>query len=299
MEHQTKLPTESGSLPSALYGRDEDEIDLFELWDIIWAGKWWVIVCVLIGAASGVTSAMLAPKIYEATVVMMPARSDGASGGLSSLVGKFGGLAALAGVNVGGGGGSVDEAKNVLHSYAFLSRFIEDQKIMEYLYPLEQRKTTSTPSLQSAVRRFTGQLLSISDNKKSGAISLTIAWTDPHLAARWANALVARLNREMRELDVGEAKRAIAFLNQKLKETSVVEMQQTLYRLIEAQTKTVMLANVREDYVFRIIDPAFAPEVRSRPKRSLIAMMGTILGGFAGLLVVFGRRVVLSYRQRR
>ncbi|WP_372763543.1 Wzz/FepE/Etk N-terminal domain-containing protein [Litorivivens sp.] len=299
MEEQTKPQTEPNALPPALYGPDEDEIDLFELWDIVWAGKWWVILCVFIGAGTGVTHALLAPEIYEATVVMMPAKDEGGSGGLSSLVGQFGGLAALAGVNVGGGGGNVEEAKTVLRSYAFVSRFLETQKLMDHLYPPEQRKAENPPSVQQAVKQFTRSVLSVSDDKKSGAVSLTIAWTDPDLAAQWANALVAMLNMEMREQDVGEAKRAIAFLHKKLEETSVVEMQQTLYRLIEAQTKTVMLANVRDDYVFRIIDPAYAPEIRSKPKRSLIAVLGTMLGGFAGLLIVFGRRVVLSYRQRK
>lgn len=40
-----------------------------------------------------------------------------------------------------------------------------------------------------------------------------------------------------------------------------------------------MLTDEREDYVFRVIDPAVAPGMRSAPRRSLIAIKGIMAGG--------------------
>jgi LPS O-antigen subunit length determinant protein (WzzB/FepE family) len=48
--------------------------------------------------------------------------------------------------------------------------------------------------------------------------------------------------------------------------------------LIEEQTKTIMFANVRDEYVLKTIDPALIPELKSGPKRALICIVGTLLG---------------------
>ena len=51
-----------------------------------------------------------------------------------------------------------------------------------------------------------------------------------------------------------------------------------IYNLIEEQTKNIMLANVREEYAFKIVDPAIVPEIRVRPARRKIAIMGLLVG---------------------
>ena len=62
-------------------------------------------------------------------------------------------------------------------------------------------------------------------------------------------------------------------------------MQTIFYQLIEEQTKTIMLANVRKDYVFKTIDPAIIPEEKDKPKRALIVILGTMLGGMLSIFI--------------
>ena len=50
--------------------------------------------------------------------------------------------------------------------------------------------------------------------------------------------------------------------------------------------QTLMLANSRAEYLFKTIDPAIAPERKSRPWRTLICVLGTLLGGMLGALGV-------------
>ena len=50
-----------------------------------------------------------------------------------------------------------------------------------------------------------------------------------------------------------------------------------------------MLANVSKDYVFDVIDPPVAPELKSKPPRALICVLGTLLGGMLGVVVVLIR----------
>jgi LPS O-antigen subunit length determinant protein (WzzB/FepE family) len=68
-----------------------------------------------------------------------------------------------------------------------------------------------------------------------------------------------------------------------------------LFSLIEEQTKTLMLANVRDEYVFSTVDPAVVPELKDKPKRSLIVAVAIVLGGMFGLFgVLIGSALVNS-----
>ena len=55
----------------------------------------------------------------------------------------------------------------------------------------------------------------------------------------------------------------------------------------EAEARMVMLANAQQEYVFKTIDPAVAPQEKSEPKRALIAIVATMLGGMLGVFTVF------------
>ncbi|TON86113.1 LPS O-antigen length regulator, partial [Vibrio parahaemolyticus] len=70
---------------------------------------------------------------------------------------------------------------------------------------------------------------------------------------------------------------------------SVADMQSTFYKLIEEQTKSLMLAEVQEEFVFKVVDPAVIPELKDEPKRALICVLGTLLGGMLGILSIFIR----------
>jgi uncharacterized protein involved in exopolysaccharide biosynthesis len=68
-------------------------------------------------------------------------------------------------------------------------------------------------------------------------------------------------------------------------------MQTIFYQLIEEQTKTIMLANVRQDYVLEVIDPAIVPEEEAQPRRALICVLTTLLGGFLAVIFVLIRGI--------
>ena len=63
-------------------------------------------------------------------------------------------------------------------------------------------------------------------------------------------------------------------------------MKSVFYRLIEEQTKTLMLANSTPEYVFKTISEPKVAEEKSKPKRALICVAGTFLGGFVSVVFV-------------
>jgi uncharacterized protein involved in exopolysaccharide biosynthesis len=114
----------------------------------------------------------------------------------------------------------------------------------------------------------------------------------PFLAQTWVNWLVDDINEVMRERKKRETQQNLAYLNNQLNKTSVAEMQSTFYELIKEQTKSLMLTEVQKDFVFKVVDPAVVPEMKLKPQRALISLMGFVLGGVIGLLVVFLRFVI-------
>jgi hypothetical protein len=109
------------------------------------------------------------------------------------------------------------------------------------------------------------------------------------IAARWANDLVAKLNLHARNRSIDEANRSVEYLNNELTNTHVFEMQQTIYRLIERELRAKVSANVREEFAFRVIDPAVPPEKRESPKRTLITLAAMFIAGFCtSLWIIFG-----------
>ena len=289
----------------------DDEIDLRQLFVTLWAGKWLVIAFTILFAAGGVAFALMKPDIYQASVLVAPANDEGSVKGLS---GQLGGLASLAGINLGGGGSNQTViAKEVLQSRAFLTDFIRRHELavplkatsgwnkekQQWQYNREvynpetkewlkdDKGASFAPTDWDLVKAFKGNHLSVSESKDTGMLTISIKSLSPVAARDWAGLLVADINEHMRKEDVGTSEARIAYLEGKLKETSIAGMQQVFYQLIESETRTVMLANAQPEYVFKTVDPAVAPQEKSEPKRALIVVFAVMLGGMLSVFIIF------------
>jgi len=293
----------------------DDEIDLRELFRVLWAGKWLIGGITFAAAMISVAVALMGPNIYRAEALLAPNDQQG-TGGLSALAGQYGGLASLAGINVGSG--SADNTAlglEILSSRKFVSEFIErhdilvplmaaedwdaesgELKINPRVYDLATDRwgrdvrppTKATPSLQEAHRVFMG-ILSVSQDQRSGFVSIAIEHISPTVAKQWVDWLVVDINSSIMQQDVAEAEQAIAYLNEQIGSTSLADLRNVFFSLIEEQTKTVMLAKVSPEYMLRTIDPAVVPELKYRPNRALTCVLGTLLGGMLSVLGVLIR----------
>ena len=273
------------SLPQAY----DDEIDLWALWDTVWSGRWLIIAITSLFAVGGIAYALMAQEWWRADVVLAPADKKALPGAL----GQLGGLASLAGVNIGGGGDQ--EPLAVLRSKGFARAFITEQDLMSVLLK-DVKSTDGKPlDIRDALREF-DKVRSVSDDKKTGLVTLGVRWKDPETAASWANLLVKRLNERQRAQALAESQRNVDFLQKEMASTSVVSLQQSMGRVLEGEMQKLMLARGNEEFAFKVIDPATSPKQRDAPKRALVAIVATLAGGFLGLLAVFLRKAI---RERR
>ena len=109
----------------------DDEINLGELWSVIWAKKLTVIFISFIFAVTSIYFAISQPNIYKASAILAPVSDEGGAGGLSALAGQFGGLASMAGINLGGGASDKTAlALEILKSRAFIKNFIAKHDLL-------------------------------------------------------------------------------------------------------------------------------------------------------------------------
>lgn len=288
----------------------EDEVNLLDYWRIVKTYKRMIYSIVLIVTALIVMLAFWMKPVYKSEVLLAPSQEKKSGGGLAKLASQFGGLASMAGLNIGGSGDSIEVAVATLKSREFTIQFIKDNNLMPVLYSkkwdAENKRwdvddPKKIPTFNKAYMMFSKKVRSISEDKNTGLITLSIQWKDPVLAAKWANQMVNRLNNLMRQKAIDEAQKSVAYLNKELEKTSVVELQQAIYSLIESQINNIMLANVRNEYSFKIIDPAVPPDNNDfvKPRRALMIIIAFIMSSFFAVFIAFFRFFISQAKEKQ
>ena len=272
-------------------GVSDDKISLRQIWQILWRGKRTVIAATTILALGSIAYALLAKEIYRAEVLLAPATEQSTP----MIGGQLGSLAALAGVNLGAGEGNGVVALAVLQSREFARDFIEQLDLMPIFFEEEWDAEndrwrvddpTEAPDVRDGVKFFHEQIFEVSEERRTGLVTLAIEWTDPDVAAEWASILVHRLNDRLRARALQEAQTNVDYLQSEMAKATLVTLQESIGRLLEAELPKLMLAKGNEEFAFKIVDPAVPPRERLRPKRALTAIIGTILGGLLGIFIV-------------
>jgi uncharacterized protein involved in exopolysaccharide biosynthesis len=277
--------------PTSLY--KADTIDLVAVSLVVWRYKYVIALVASIVVGATVFFALTMTPIYRAEVVVIPTRDDGA-GDAGSLANRLGGLASLAGLNLGSRSGTSADALAVLRSRHLAEQFIARNNLVADLVRDDKRSS----SLWFAVDRFRRIVTIVTDNDR-GTTTIAIDWRDPAVAANWATEFVALANDLIRTRALEDANRNIAYLNKQLEQTNVVELRRVLYNLIESETQKMMLANARVEYAFTVVDPAVAPESRISPRRTLMVLTGAALGVLLGVFVAIVINVGKWYRVQR
>jgi uncharacterized protein involved in exopolysaccharide biosynthesis len=252
------------------------------------------------------------PNQYKATAVIAPAQSGGSSM-LGAMASQFGGLASLAGIDLGGSeGGEAQEAMEIMQSWGFIEKFITKNNLAvevfaaegwsahnnklsidSSLYDSEQRQWVRNPPSGKTIEPTSWELykafierLSVSSDKKTGLLSVSIEYYSPLIAKQWVDLYIATINEHMRDRKLAQVNRNIEYLEVQIEKTAIAGMREVFYQVIEEQIKNKMLAEASPEYAFTTVSRAMLPEEKSQPKRALICILATLLGGMLSVLVV-------------
>jgi uncharacterized protein involved in exopolysaccharide biosynthesis len=262
-----------------------------------------LLATTVIGAVLALGVGLLMRPVFRAQAMVAPV-SPQTSSGVGGTLRQLGGIAALAGIDIGVGGGRKEEYLATLSSPGLARDFIQIQNLLPILYAdrwdaqaKRWRTGKKPPTLEQGVKRFNDDVVSIADDRRTSLVTVTVDWYSPQVAAQWANGLVELANDRLRADAIHTSQSSLEYLDRELAKTNVVEIRQAIYRLTEQQVNNAMLANVQREYAYRFIDRAVPPETKNSPKRKVMGAVGAVLGLFLGVMVVYIRRVRARRRE--
>ena len=298
----------NNSNSSFKYSMNESEIDLLGLLKILWIQKNIVISITLLSCVLVVIYSLSLPNIYTSKALVSPVQTDMNQ---QNPLGRYGGFASFAGINIQDktAAATAVETLNSLKFFeeSFLpninledlmavndwnsstNKLSYDNKVFDFDNKLWIREVSfpkeKTPSAQEAHRKFNDGHFSLYEDKDTGFITLHIKHHSPYIAQSWLNTILVNINKTIRTEQKIKTLTSIDFLNQQLIKTQYTEVKQALSFLLQQETEKLMLIESNQDYVFKTIDPPAVPELKSGPSRSLICIIGALIGGILSVIV--------------
>lgn len=189
-----------------------------------------------VGLIVGLLIAFAIPKEYKATVQLMPPDNQSNAGMLAAaLAAKAGGGAA--GSGLGAIAGDLLGIKNtgalfigILHS-----RTVTDRIVQRF----DLRKVYRTKLVEDAREELAGNTM-LSEDRKSGIVTITVSDRDPNRVAAIAQAYVDELNGLVAQLSTSAAHRERVFLEERLNQVKL-NLDEAAQELSKFSSKTAAI----------------------------------------------------------
>ncbi|NOY39735.1 MAG: hypothetical protein GXO95_05810 [Nitrospirae bacterium] len=307
----------------SIFPEDEEERTLLDYWRVLVKRKWLIIILVLVTVFATAIISLLETNIYQSRAVIAPVSdSGGKARRLAALASRFTGMPRI----TLPGTASSSEIIALLNSNILREKIIRRYNLLPVLFyeqwdegkkewkkddsfdfnpfkligsivkvirpedkvalKKEKEEEEGIPSMWDGLRAL-DNMVRVNDNIDRNTIEISVDFYDPEKAAAIVEDFLTTLNSHMSE----EAKRVAntnrRYLEDQLKSTADPLIKQKLYNLIAHQVETSMMAEVKENFAFKVLDPPTVPDRKIKPKRSLMVILSFLLSLFAGIFLAF------------
>ena len=294
-----------------------DEIDLNDILNTLILNRILIFSVTVLFALSSIVYSLNLTNQYRSEAIMSVAGTTASSGALSGL----NGLAGLTGISLP----MADDDKSVIaiqivESRGFLRHLITFEGILPSImaaksYDSESQKIQFDPEIYDYSKsQWIGDKgkglqskpsyletydvymkgISILKDLNTNLITISFEHISPVFAKEFLELIIRETNQLLRNQDLKESSDAIEFLLSEIPQSSLMSMKNAINQLVLKELETQMMAKVSTEYVFKIIEPPFVPEKKSRPSRALIVIAFSFLGGVFVTLWVLVRRYFLG-----
>lgn len=291
--------------------KNTDEIDFIEIYRSLVKEKFIVLTTVALCSLLAIIYSLLLPNIYTSSSTLTISES---SGNQQNMLSGLGGLAGLPGINLGATTSKNSYAQTIIFSRQFLEHLLKRNQIKHFITAAESYEYSSDkitfntnynfesnnwnkdkkglslePSLLETHKIYKN-MVSYKEDSETGYMELSVSHISPAFAKKLLGLIITETNNLSRIIDLNDSTEALEYYYKQLKETSQVEVRQSINTLIEMQLKKKMMANVKEDYLLEVLDKPFVPEEKSSPVRTLIVLYGILAGFILSCLIVFYKK---------
>lgn len=261
--------------------RYEDEINLFDLVKVLLKHKGFIVLVVFVVVFATTTISLVMTNVYESKAIIAPVMAVEEQGGMMAMAAQFG-IATPQSSNV-------YEIVNLLKSDILMQKVMQRGKLYGVLFDKDELKEkTENEKTWMGIRALKG-ILKVSENKKDNSITVSAQFKDPGMAQKIASTTLTELTEHM----TAEAKRVAeankAYLESQINSTADPFIRTNVYGLIARQIQTAMLAEAKENYAFKVIDPPRVPDKKIKPKRKQMLVIAFVVSLFLGIFLAFAR----------
>jgi len=260
--------------------RYEDEINLFDLAKVLLKHKGFIALVVFIFVVATATISLVMTKVYESKAIITPVMLTEEQGGMMAMAAQFG-IATPQSSNV-------SEIVNLLKSDILMQKVMQRGKLYDVLFDRDKLKEkTENEKTWMGIRILKQGILKVSENKKDNTITVSAQYKDPVIAQKIASTTLTELTEHM----TAEAKRVAeanrVYLESQINTAGDPFIRTNVYGLIARQIQTAMLAEAKENYAFKVIDPPRVPDRKIKPKRAQMVVIAFVVALFLGIFLAF------------
>ncbi len=193
---------------------------------------------------------------------------------------------------------NVSELVSLLNSNILLEKVIKNEDIFPIFLNERLEAEPEPEKVWRGVRLLKGTYNAYY-NKKDGIIELSVKFSNP----KTTTDILNRMLEELTDYMSSEAKR-VAETNRKYLESLINKnadplIRQKIYSLIARQIEISMMAEVKENFAFKLIDPPRVPYATIKPSIKNDMVFSFVLSLFAGLLIAFLVEYISESRKKR
>ena len=256
----------------------EDEINLLDYFNVLKKRKKLIIIIVAISVLTTGIISLLQTKIYEAKAVIEPVTPQNAPSGMNALAAQFG-ISPPPSTNAA-------ETVNLLKSKILMEKIIKNHDLLPILLEKNPKDKSDNEKIWMGIRALT-DITNVNYKQKDNAIELSVQFKDPKIATDIVNYYLTELTDHMSS----EAKRVALtnkkYLESELNATADPFIKTKIYSLIAQQIETAMLAEAKENFAFKVLDPPKIPDKKIKPKIKMMVMMSFVVSLFLGIMIAF------------
>lgn len=288
-----------------------DSIDIKVAINTLWKDRYLIIFLPILITLLIFLFSFFLPTYYKSSAILMATNENN-----SDPLSEISNIAAIAGINIDPNSNNTDEMIEIIKSRQFLSHLITFEDVLpslmasksydentkqlifdENIYNSQKKEWVSKlgskesliPSYIETHEDFIEDFLQIDENVRTGFITISIEHISPIFSKDFLDLIISEANNVKRNQDLEKSSKALDYLKLQYSNTSLVEIRESISKLIESEMKTQMLAKINEDYVLKPIDPPYLPEEKSWPKRTIIVVATFLLSLISAISYIFIR----------
>lgn len=253
----------------------EDEIDLAELFSILWRKKYWIVGFIFVVCLATTVYALKLNNIYESKALLKPSQTDnnsfpGNGSGLSGLANMVG-IGSLSGGNVS----AFSSMNAILFSDSFLIDVVNHGGFAAKVihdYEKESKKESFKRDVNYLIAKSLKEDIRFTQDKETNIIQLSYRHKNRLFARQFVDELLIALSNRFKAVELANIQSQIDSYKAEIDKTTDIVLKNKLADIVAGYIQSRVIAQAQQYYGFNLIVKPVVPEERNNvePKRLIM-----------------------------